>query len=162
MTSLDTLFRPFKLKTLNLRNRIVMAPMTRSFAANGIPGQAQVDYYRRRAEGEVGLILSEGTVVNRPASRNHEGIPYFHGEAALAGWQQVITAVHTAGGAMGPQLWHTGAVKSPMTEWLPDTPVESPSGINGPNDLRGEAMSDEAIADTIAAFAQAAADAKRL
>lgn len=158
----DILFRPFKLGALELPNRIVMAPMTRSFAPGGIPGTPQADYYRRRAQGGVGLILSEGTVIDRPASRNEAGIPYFHGEAALAGWHEVIEAVHAAGGRMGPQIWHTGAVKSFQSDWVPDAPVESPSGLNAPGDARGVAMTDEDIADTIAAFARAAADAKRL
>lgn len=159
--SADILFQPLKIKSLALKNRIVMAPMTRTFAPQGIPGEANAAYYRRRAEGDVGLILSEGTVINRPASRNHPGIPFFHGEAALAGWKGVIDEVHKAGGRMGPQIWHTGStVANP--DWAPDAPVESPSGLLAPGQPRGVAMSEEAIADTVAAFAQAAADAKRL
>ena len=161
-TSLDTLFRPFRLGSLALPNRIVMAPMTRSFAPGGVPGEANAAYYRRRAEGGVGLILSEGTVVERPASRNDPGIPVFHGAAALAGWKGVIEAVHGAGGRMGPQLWHTGAVRNRRSEWTPDAPVESPSGLDAPGVERGEAMGDAAIADTIAAFARAAGEAKQL
>lgn len=159
--SADVLFRPFRIKSLELANRIVMAPMTRGFAPAGIPGEPQAAYYRRRAEGGVGLILSEGTVIDRPASRNMAGIPLFHGEQALAGWQQVIDDVHAAGGKMGPQIWHTGSTIGP-DGWEPDAPVESPSGLLAPGKPRGETMSEEAIADTIAAFARAAADAKRL
>ena len=162
LSATDTLFRPFKLRSLSLPNRIVMAPMTRSFAPGGVPGPANAAYYQRRAEGGVGLILSEGTVIGRPAARNDPGIPFFHGEAALAGWQHVIDAVHEAGGRMGPQLWHTGAVKSFQTDWVPEIEVESPSGLDAPGVPRGVAMTDAAIADTIAAFAQAAAAAKRL
>jgi len=161
MPDSDTLFRPFELGSLRLENRIVMAPMTRSFAPEGIPGEPNAAYYRRRAEGGVGLILSEGTVIDRPASRNEAGIPFFHGEQALAGWQGVIEAVHGAGGKMGPQIWHTGSTRS-QGGWEPDSPVESPSGLLGPGTPRGEVMSEEAIADTVAAFAHAAADAKRL
>lgn len=161
-SNVDVLFQPFHLKSLSLKNRIVMAPMTRSFAPNGIPGENIAAYYQRRAEGDVGLILSEGTVINRPASRNDANIPFFHGEQALAGWKKVIDEVHAAGGKMGPQLWHTGSVVSFLTDWVPDAPVESPSALIAPNEPRGQAMSEEAIADTIAAFAQAAADAKRL
>ncbi|CAO3431763.1 NADH:flavin oxidoreductase [Azospirillum endophyticum] len=162
MTSTDVLFRSFRIGSMELANRIVMAPMTRSFAPAGIPGPAHAAYYRRRAEGGVGLILSEGTVVDRPASRNDPGVPFFHGERALAGWKGVIDAVHTAGGRMGPQLWHTGGVKSFLTDWVPDVEVESPSGLDAPGVARGKAMSDADIADTIAAFAKAAAEAKRL
>lgn len=156
----NVLFSPFALKGLTLTNRIVMAPMTRGMAPEGIPGQPNADYYRRRAEGEAGLILTEGTVVNRPASRNMPGIPFFHGEQALAGWKPVADAVHAAGGRIGPQIWHTGSTRS--GEWEPDAPVESPSGLVAPGDARGVAMTEEDIADTVAAFARAAADAKRL
>ncbi|NKF22705.1 NADH:flavin oxidoreductase [Solimonas marina] len=157
----DVLFRPFRVKSLELQNRIVMAPMTRTFAPDGVPGAANATYYRRRAEGHVGLILSEGTVVNRPASRNHPGIPFFHGDAALAGWKTVIDEVHAAGGRMGPQIWHTGATKA-QTDWRAPAEVESPSGLLAPGKPRGVAMSEEDIADTVAAFAQAAVDAQRL
>ncbi|WP_233968801.1 NADH:flavin oxidoreductase [Pectobacterium polaris] len=156
----DVLFRPFTLKGLTLPNRIVMAPMTRGMAENGIPGPAQAEYYRRRAEGGVGLILTEGTVVDRPASRNMPGIPLFHGEAALAGWDAVAKAVHAAGGRIGPQIWHTGSTHG--RGWEPDAPVESPSGLVGPDEPRGVVMTEEDIADTVAAFARAAADAKQL
>ncbi len=160
--STESLFRPFKLRSLSLPNRIVMAPMTRSFAPGGIPGPSNASYYRKRAEGGVGLILSEGTVIDRPASRNDPGIPFFHGEASLAGWKRVIDEVHQAGGHMGPQLWHTGAVKSFQTDWEPESGIESPSGLAAPDAPRGGAMKDSDVADTIAAFAKAAGAAKRL
>jgi 2,4-dienoyl-CoA reductase-like NADH-dependent reductase (Old Yellow Enzyme family) len=159
--SLESLFRPFQHKSLKLKNRIVMAPMTRTFSPEGVPGNDVVDYYRRRAEGDVGLILSEGTVIDRPASRNDPQIPFFHGEKALAGWKRVIDTVHAAGGKMGPQIWHTGATRNPSTTWEPEG-IESPSGLIGPDKPRGKAMTDADIADTIAAFAKAAADAQRL
>jgi len=159
---LDVLFQPLDIKTLSLKNRVVMAPMTRTFSENGIPDDNVAQYYRRRAQAEVGLILSEGTVINRPAARNDPKIPFFHGDAALSGWQHVIDEVHAAGGKMGPQLWHVGSVPNMFSEWVPDAPVESPSALAAAEKPRGEAMSDEAIADTIAAFGQAAADAKRL
>jgi 2,4-dienoyl-CoA reductase-like NADH-dependent reductase (Old Yellow Enzyme family) len=158
----DVLFQPFTLKSLTLKNRFVMSPMTRSFSPGGVPGENVAAYYRRRAEGGVGLILSEGTVIDRPAARNEPNIPFFHGDAALAGWQRVIAEVHEAGGRMGPQIWHVGSVKSPLTEWEPDSGIESPSGLVAPGQPRGAAMTDEAIADTIDAFGRSAADAKRL
>lgn len=161
MPDTSSLFRPFAIRSLELKNRIVMAPMTRLFAPEGIPGPASAAYYRRRAEANVGLILSEGTVVDRPASRNDGGIPYFHGDRALAGWKAVIDAVHDAGGRMGPQIWHTGAARY-INGWEPYAPVESPSGFDSPGDPRGVAMTEEDIADTVAAFVKAAVDAKRL
>ena len=158
--NVDTLFLPFKLGSLELANRFVMAPMTRSFAPDGVPGEANAAYYRRRAEGGVGLILSEGTVIDRPASRNHPGIPFFHGDDPINGWKGVIDSVHAVGGRMGPQIWHTGSTRG--GEWEPAVPVESPSGLLGPDEPRGDTMSEEDIADAVAAFASAAADAKAL
>ncbi|OCX67160.1 12-oxophytodienoate reductase [Thioclava sp. SK-1] len=156
----ETLFRPFTYKGLTLKNRIVMAPMTRSMAPQGIPGPANASYYQHRAEGDVGLILSEGTVIDRPASRNMAGIPFFHGDEALSGWKRVIDAVHGAGGKMGPQIWHTGSTRS--GEWEPEAPVESPSGLIGPGDPRGETMTEEDIQAAIAGYAKAAKAAKDL
>lgn len=158
----DSLFRPFTHKSLTLKNRIVMAPMTRSFSPDGVPTPEVAAYYRRRAEGDVGLILSEGTVVDRPSAKNDPNVPDFHGERALAGWKHVIDEVHAAGGKMGPQLWHVGSARNPQTKWVAPPPVDAPSGLSSPGKRFTEPMTDEAIADTIAAFGKAAADAKRL
>jgi len=135
--------------------------MTRNMAPDGVPARPNADYYRRRAAGGVGLILSEGTVIDRPASRNLPHIPFFHGEEPLGGWQGVIDAVHSAGGKMGPQIWHTGGVPSSDDDFV-RTALDTPSGLNAPGQSVGEPMSEEAIADTVAAFGRAAADAKTL
>ncbi|CAD0187220.1 N-ethylmaleimide reductase [Ruegeria sp. THAF57] len=157
----DVLFQPLSVGSLELKNRIVMAPMTRNMAPEGVPNAANAEYYKRRAENAVGLIISEGTVINRPASRNEQHIPFFHGDDALSGWKGVIDAVHSAGGKMGPQIWHTGATRG-SGDWTPEADVESPSGLLAPDKPRGQQMTEEDIADTIAAFAQAALDAKTL
>jgi 2,4-dienoyl-CoA reductase-like NADH-dependent reductase (Old Yellow Enzyme family) len=159
---LDALWRPFRVKTLEVANRVVMAPMTRNFSPDGVPGADVAAYYRRRAEAGVGLILSEGTVIDRPAARNLPRIPFFHGDKALAGWRAVIEAVHAAGGKMGPQLWHTGSTYGGDKSWDQGGPIDSPSGLVGPGQERGLPMTEEAIADTLAAFGRAAADAKQL
>ncbi|MDT3405613.1 2,4-dienoyl-CoA reductase-like NADH-dependent reductase (Old Yellow Enzyme family) [Mucilaginibacter terrae] len=158
----DSLFRPFNLKSLNIRNRIVMAPMTRSFSPDGVPTDNVAAYYSKRAEGEVGLILSEGTVIDRPSSSNDANVPHFYGNEALAGWQNVVNGVHAAGGAMGPQIWHMGVMYNHASGWVPPVPFEGPSSLNNPNLENGRAMTESDIADTIAAFGRAAADAKRL
>jgi 2,4-dienoyl-CoA reductase-like NADH-dependent reductase (Old Yellow Enzyme family) len=153
----DSLFKPFRLKSLNLRNRFVMSPMTRSFSPGGIPAGDVAQYYKRRAEGEVGLIISEGTVIDRPAAAQGPNIPAFYGEASLAGWQKVLDGVLQAGAQMAPQLWHAGIQENHESGWLPPVRFEGPSGIGN-----GIAMTDAAIADTIAAFARAAAVAKKM
>ncbi len=158
----DILFRPFSLKSLHMKNRVVMAPMTRSFSPQGIPTDDVAAYYAKRAEGEVGLILSEGTVIDRVSSSNDPNIPHFYGDAALAGWQKVIEEVHIAGGKMGPQIWHMGVMDNHRSGWLPSQPFEGPSGMGKPGVVNGNVMTDSDIADTIAAYGRAAADAKRL
>jgi 2,4-dienoyl-CoA reductase-like NADH-dependent reductase (Old Yellow Enzyme family) len=160
--STANLFQPFKLKSLHTRNRIVMAPMTRSFSPGGVPTPDVAAYYEARAAGEVGLILSEGTVINRPASSNDPNIPHFYGDAALAGWKSVIDGVHKSGGQMGPQLWHMGIMDNHASGWLPAAPFEGPSGLNRPGNKNGVGMTEQDIHDTILAFGQAAADAQRL
>lgn len=158
----NSLFSPFQLKSLNIKNRLVMAPMTRSFSPDGVPTPEIAAYYRKRAEGEVGLILSEGTVIERVSSSNDKNVPHFYGEQALAGWQNVIDSVHSAGGAMGPQIWHMGIMQNHASGWTPAEPFEGPSGLNHPGFNNGKTMTESDIADTIAAFGRAAADAKRM
>jgi 2,4-dienoyl-CoA reductase-like NADH-dependent reductase (Old Yellow Enzyme family) len=162
MASIDALFRPFDLKGLTLPNRVVMAPMTRSFSPGGVATEDVAAYYRRRAENQVGLIISEGTGVARPASLNDPDIPRFHGEAELKAWKTVIDQVHAAGGLMAPQLWHVGAVRSRSKDWTPPGPYDSPSGLSSPGKKFGEGMTDAEVADAISAFAKAAGAAKAL
>ena len=157
-----SLFRPFKLKSLNMKNRLVMAPMTRAFSPDGVPTPEVAAYYRKRAAGDVGLILSEGTVIDRGSSSNDPSIPHFYGEKALAGWDQVIKGVREAGGAMGPQIWHMGIMADHPSGWVPSVPFEGPSGFLNPGEPKGQAMTENDIADAIAAYGRAASDAKRL
>lgn len=147
--NIDALFAPFNYKNLNLKNRLVMAPMTRAQSDNGVPTKAIEDYYARRAAANVGLILSEGTVINRPASKNIQNIPDFYGTEALQGWKNVIDAVHQNGGKMGPQIWHVGDTRS--SEAYPEISMEKAS-----------TMSLEDIKDTVTQFAASAKSAKDL
>lgn len=158
--SSSKLFEPFKLRSLSLKNRIVMAPMTRSFSPNGIPTPGVAEYYQRRAAADVGLIITEGTVVERDAAKNDPNVPNFFG-SALPAWKRVVESVHAQGAAIAPQLWHVGAARSPKEDIHPDL-VDSPSGLARPGERLFSPMSEEAIADTIAAFARAAASAQQL
>lgn len=160
--TVDALFNPFAFKGLSLPNRIVMAPMTRAKSPGGIATDDVAAYYARRAAAQVGLIITEGTGVARPASLNDPDIPRFHGEAELAAWAKVAVAVHKAGGFIAPQLWHVGAVRTRHAEWKPSGPYDSPSGLSSPGHRFGEPMSDSDVGDAIDAFAAAAGDAKRL
>ena len=67
----NTLFTPFSVRGLTLQNRIVMAPMTRAFSPDGVPGENVAAYYKRRAESDIGLILTEGTVIDRAGAADN-------------------------------------------------------------------------------------------
>ena len=159
--SIDALFQPFQVRSLRLPNRIVMAPMTRSFSPGGVPTADVAAYYRRRAEGDVGLIVTEGTVVERPAARNDPGIPFFYGDA-LPGWKRVVDEVHAAGGRIAPQLWHVGSARGQSSDWKPEGKVDSPAGYSKPGQRTLAPMSEEDIADTIDAFGRSARAAREL
>ena len=156
------LFTPFSSAKFSLPNRVVMAPMTRSFATGGVPAAAAPEYYARRARADVGLVISEATLVGRPSAGNEPDVPRFWGDDALTAWQPVVSAVNATGSAFWPQLWHVGAVRNPMVKWTPPAPPESPSGVVKPGRDYGVAMTEADIEATITAFAQAAAQAKRL
>ena len=163
MPNLDALFKPYRLNALNLPNRAVMAPMTRSMSRGGVPTAEVAGYYRRRAENGVGLVITEATGVGRPAALNEPDMPRFHGEAALAGWKKVVDEVHAAGGRIAPQLVHVGhKLSKTAPDWAPPAPYESPSGLSVTGEHINQPMSEADVADTIDAFARAAADAERL
>lgn len=162
MTDASILFQPVTINKTTFSNRIAMAPMTRGFSPEGVPGDNVRDYYARRAANNVGLIISEGTHIARKAASSNPNYPRFNGEDALAGWKAVIDAVHAEGGKMAPQIWHEGLARKAEGSPHPDAPSEGPSGHLADGKMVGSAMSEEDIADTIAAFARAAADARRL
>ncbi len=161
-TSLSPLFQPIELGPLSLKNRIVMAPMTRTFSPGGVPNDLVVAYYARRAENEVGLIITEGTTVGHKAANGYPRVPAIHGEASLAGWKKVVDAVHAKGGKIAPQLWHVGSVRKEGADPDPAVPGYSPSGLFMPGKPNGIAMSQQDIDEVVEAFAQAAADAKEV
>ena len=105
------LFTPFQLGPYELRNRLVMAPMTRSRAGEGnVVTDLAVEYYRQRASA--GLIVSEGTQVS-PQGVGYTGTPGIHSGAQVDAWRKVTDAVHAEGGRIFAQLWHVGRVSHP-------------------------------------------------
>lgn len=158
----QALFKPFTLGSLSLPTRVVMAPMTRSFSPGGVPNSNVIEYYRRRAAAGVGLIVTEGTTVGHKAANGYPNVPRFYGEDALAGWQKVVEAVHAEGGKIVPQLWHVGNVRKIGTEPDASVPGYGPSEKLKNGEVIVHGMSHEDIREVIAAFAQAAADAKRI
>ena len=109
---LDTLFSPLDVGHVRLRNRIVMAPMTRQRASlDGVPTDLMVEYYRQRAGA--GLIVSEGIY---PAfmGRGYLFTPGLHNAPQAAGWRRVTDAVHGEGGAIFAQIMHVGRLSDPL------------------------------------------------
>lgn len=102
------LFTPYRLGTLELPNRIVMPPMTRSRAASGnVPTALMAEYYAQRASA--GLIVTEGTQITQQG-QGYAWTPGIHSPEQVAGWRRVTDAVHAAGGRIFAQLWHVGRV----------------------------------------------------
>jgi len=158
----QALFKPFHMGSLELPTRIVMAPMTRSFSPGGIPNAKVIEYYRRRASAGVGLIITEGTTVGHKASNGYPNVPQFFGEAALDGWRKVVEAVHEEGGKIVPQLWHVGAVRRLGTEPDGTVPAYGPTEKLKDGNVVVHGMSKQDIDEVVAAFAQAAKDAKAI
>ena len=123
----DLLCRTFTLGDLQLPNRILMAPLTRSRSKQpgDIPWELNATYYAQRASA--GLILSEATQVS-PQGKGYAFTPGIHSAAQVAGWRKVTTAVHDAGGRIYLQLWHVGRISRPELQPEGQQPV-APSAI---------------------------------
>lgn len=161
MTSADitALLKPFDDGSRHLRNRIVMAPMTRRFSPGGVPGPDVAAYYARRASS-VGLIITEGVLIDHPSAGSDPDVPHLYGDRALAGWRQVTDAVHEAGGRIAAQLWHVGLARDPEGPLYPGYPALSPSGIDGAGRPAGTAATSEQLAGIRDAYARSAAAAR--
>ncbi|WP_078879843.1 alkene reductase [Kitasatospora purpeofusca] len=155
------LFRPARLGTLRLANRLVMAPMTRNRAgADGVPDPIMATYYAQRASA--GLIVAEATTPNAVGA-TYPNIPAIHDESHVAGWRRVTDAVRAAGGQMFLQLQHGGRVGHPETSGhhpVAPSPVPLPGTIVTPSGHRENVvpreMTEQEIRDTVADFAAAA------
>lgn len=102
---------PLTLGALNLKNRVIMAPLTRSRATDErVPTQMMADYYAQRASA--GLIISEATVISEQAN-GYKNTPGLFSDAQVEGWKLTTDAVHAKGGLIVAQLWHVGRVSDP-------------------------------------------------
>src|SRR5690606_3391835 len=119
---MTSLFDPFDLSGLALRNRIVMAPMTRSRVPDTVPDAMTATYYAQRAGA--GLIIGEGAQVSEQA-RGYLFTPGLYTRAQVDGWKGVTAAVHARGGAMFAQLWHVGRVAHDSVQPGGRAPVSS-------------------------------------
>ncbi len=109
---MPTLFDPITIGDLSLRNRVIMAPLTRCRSSEGrVPNALMAEYYVQRASA--GMILSEATSVD-PMGVGYPDTPGIWSDAQVAGWKLVTDAVHKAGGTILLQLWHVGRVSDPL------------------------------------------------
>jgi len=121
-----TLLTPALLGPYTLRNRVVMAPMTRNRAGEGlVPTETMATYYRQRASA--GLILTEATQVS-PQGIGYPSTPGIYTDAQVEGWKRVTAAVHEQGGRIFLQLWHVGRISHPSLQPGGALPV-APSAI---------------------------------
>jgi N-ethylmaleimide reductase len=160
------LLTPYHSDKLNLNNRVVMAPMTRSRADNPgtVPTDLMVEYYTQRATA--GLIISEGVYVSREAV-GYINVPGIYTPEQVAGWQKITSAVHAHGGKIFVQLWHVGRVSHPdllngnlplsASAINPHAQVFTPSGMK--DTVAPAEMTVAQIKKTVADFVQGAKNA---
>jgi len=131
MTETVDLFSLLQVGAYTLKNRIVMAPLTRNRAGEGnVPGSMNAKYYKQRATA--GLIISEATPIS-PQGVGYPATPCIYDQAQIEGWKQVTGAVHDADGLMFNQLWHVGRISHPSLQPDGETPV-APSAIKPEGD----------------------------
>ena len=158
------LLTPYRLNdTIELKNRVLMAPLTRCMAdENLVPTQDMVEYYARRAD--TGLIISEATII-RPDGQGYPTTPGLFTREQIQGWKKVTDAVHANGGKMFAQLWHVGRVAHPH---FFDGEVLAPSAIGVEGSvprmreltyITPKAATTDDIKSLIADFAKAAENA---
>jgi 2,4-dienoyl-CoA reductase-like NADH-dependent reductase (Old Yellow Enzyme family) len=162
------LFDPITIGDITLKNRIVMAPLTRARAVGGarVPNALMAKYYEQRASA--GLILSEATAVT-PQGVGYADTPGLWSDEQVEGWKQVTAAVHKAGGVIFAQLWHVGRISDPS--FLNGEAPVSASAIAAKGHvslLRPErpypvprALDTEELAGIVAAYKQGAVNAKK-
>lgn len=132
---MSALFASFKLGTLELKNRVVMAPLTRSRAENNLATDLMAKYYSDRATA--GLIITEG-VSPSPNGLGYARIPGLYNQTQVEAWKKVTSAVHAKGGRIFVQLMHTGRVSHPLN--IPaNARIMAPSAFT----LEGEMWTDQ-------------------
>ncbi|MBI5538348.1 MAG: alkene reductase [Deltaproteobacteria bacterium] len=161
-----SIFAPVTVGKMTLKNRTVMAPMTRSRAEGNVPNVLMAEYYSQRASA--GLIVTEGTSPS-PNGLGYARIPGIYSDKQVAEWKKVTDAVHARGGHIFVQLMHTGRVGHPLN--VPaGAEVIAPSAIAAPGEMYTDqkgmqphpvprAMTEDDIAKTREEFVQAANNA---
>lgn len=136
------LFSPVSLGSINLKNRIIMAPLTRNRAGeHGVPQDINVKYYEQRASA--GLIVTEATPISA-MGHGYPALPGIYTEEQVAGWKKITDAVHAKGGKIVLQLWHVGRISHPSLLPNNELPV-APSAIKP----AGQAFTYQGLVDYV-------------
>ncbi len=159
--SYDILFEPVEIKGLALKSRLVMPAMTRAMSPNGVPSQELADYYCRRIQGGMGLVITEGTAIDHPSACPDTRFCRIAAHT-LEGWRRVVGDVHPIDGKIFMQLWHAGGYREPGAGPFPQAPTISPSGLSNPGCQVGQAMTVSDIKSVIDAYILAAKNAREV
>ncbi|MBU1169456.1 MAG: alkene reductase [Proteobacteria bacterium] len=166
MTNKQALLNEIRLGDLLLKNRVVMAPLTRSRADNAenAPTDLIAEYYAQRASA--GLIITEGSQISRRAV-GYINTPGIHSQAQVEGWKKVTHGVHERGGKIFLQLWHVGRMSHPdfhngelplsASALNPNSQSYTPKGFK--DTVAPKAMTRDEIKETIADYGRSAANA---
>lgn len=163
---MTTLFDPIKIGDLELKNRIIMAPLTRARADEGrVPNALMAEYYVQRASA--GLIITEATAVT-PMGVGYANTPGIWSDEQVRGWSNITQAVHANGGKIVLQLWHVGRISDPS--FLNGQAPVAPSAIAAKGHVSllrpvrdypvPRALATEEIEDIVDAYRQGAENAK--
>ncbi len=164
LRDIDMLFRPFEHRKLALASRLVMAPMPRMLAQDGVPVPETGQYYRKRAEHQLGLIITEPVAIDDSAAAADSGMPHLYGGSALRAWKGICRAVHATSCKIAPQLCHVGMLRPAHGDMPnPASPPIGPSGIDPlTREVRGQTMSRNRIRSVVEAYGTAARYARLL
>ncbi len=156
------LFTPFEVGGLTLPNRFVMPGMQRMWCENGRPLPRLGEYYRRRVEGGVGLVITESCAVDHPSSTQTEIFARID-DSTMDAWADCFAEVKSAGGRMFMQLWHEGAVRKEGGDGrYAGHPTLSPSGLVYEGKANGSAASAEDLVAIKDAFVRGAVAAREI
>lgn len=160
------LFEPLTLGALQLRSRVVMAPLTRNRAPGAVPTPLMATYYEQRADPArgAGLIVSEATQIS-PQGQGYQDTPGIHNAEQVAAWRAVTDAVHRQGGLIVCQLWHVGRISHERLQPGGGAPVSSSARVAASRSMVGDrfvpcspprALRDDELPGIVADYAHAA------
>jgi len=166
MTNTKHLFKPLSLGSLEISNRMIMAPLTRCRATGHMPNDLMREYYTQRASA--GLIITECTMVT-PGTSAFANDPGIYSDEQVEAWKKITDSVHDAGGKIFMQIWHAGRAAHPALNDGKNTVSASPIAIEGGSTTpaghfeyeQPEALTEEEIKGIVEDFRKGAENAKK-